>query len=35
MAIPRGLDCGSESGMSGMPVELEKRSVRGVLGALK
>ena len=30
MAMPWGAACGSLSGMVGMPVEFEKRMVRGV-----
>ena len=35
MAIPRGLELASVSGMLGMPVELEKRTMRGVEGLWK
>ena len=35
IAIPRGLEVGSVSGMVGRPVEEEKRIVRGVEGEVK
>ena len=35
MPMPRGLALGSVSGMSGRPVELEKRIVRGVVDWLR
>ena len=35
IAMPRGLACGSVSGMSGMPGALEKRTVIGVEGLLR
>lgn len=35
MAMPRGLDVGSVSGIEGRPVEEEKRTVMGVEGRLK
>lgn len=35
MAMPRGLESLSLSGMLGMPVELEKRTMIGVEGKLK
>ena len=35
MAMPRGEALGSVSGMTGMPVELEKRIVKGVEAEVK